>query len=281
MSGRRRRAPSPRADLRAAYRRVRRAVAGRAAARPLTVEGLHEVHRQLRRLRLLALLTSPPRTRGGAGTARAVRRLSRLASDLGRVRDRDVGAALLGRLRSEGVLPPGTTVDRAIEALRRQGARGRSRLPPRLRSAATDRLLSAIPEGTNDRGPPTATRRVRYDPLRLAEAMRRRLGRALRRALDRSSPRRLHRLRKRLRELDAALGLGTSRGRRGASVLPTRSRKWARRLGALHDLAVLGEWIARRYRSREGRRLARTVLALERKERRRIVRSLRRASLPG
>ncbi len=237
----------------------------------LPPELLHELHRELRRLasgfvvwdRLVAASDGP-------GVAELARRLRRLARLVGRVRDHDVTAALLGRgLRR-------TT--RGAEVDRWRGFLGRLR-----EDAHTDRellrafLTSERQAGILERSRAALALTLRSDAARglhhvLGEERRRRQGRvrrAHRKARRRPSVERLHRLRIRIRQwrhlasLEVAAGTGTIHP-------PTAAwRLLQARLGRLHDLDVaissVPEALAEAAPSRR--------LRDERRELRRLVRS--------
>jgi CHAD domain-containing protein len=256
MAGRRRTAPGVRtlaAQIRVLLDRVTRLV-DEVVARPHpTPESLHDLHRDMRRLKQsLTLWARVLRPKDRALLKPLDRRLSRLARLVGRVRDRDVMLALI----EGGSLPAPRRAEAPLVArLRarwRDDARtGRELLRVFLRSERDAHLFEQVratltlpprPKGpVNLPALLDEEEREREERVRVAHKKARRKG----------SVTRLHRLRIQVRRLRH---LGELRGdldpRRPAGP-PPAVRRLQSQLGRLHDLDIILDGIGAALRATE------------------------------
>lgn len=237
----------------------------------LTGEEVHDLHRELRALRVDLGLLARLSCGGERARARTEReRVSRMARRVGELRDRTVVGELLDRPEISSRIPP-VTLELAHHLLRREEEVGRALLRTLLTSTGfrwglrwERRAWSRLKAG-----PPTFRRAIEREQ-RLRS---RRTRRALKRARRRPSSRRLHRLRRALRNQALLTGTLPALARTGPAVR-RGSPVWVQReLGRLHDVEVLRRWIARlpspseedlasAFRAEERRRLARILTAL-------------------
>ena len=244
-------------------------------------EELHEGHREMRRLRsdarLWVRITPTGRAAGFSETDQSLRRLAR---DIGRVRNFDVGRELVRDL-SRGPRPALQATDRRLldTQLARAGREGRAALARDAAEPRATELLSAVDRPLRAALPRAAIGRlatVVEDELELRIA---RLERALARAYARPTVARLHRLRIALRR---ARTVGAARhglfGRTALPVSPTLLKLQVD-LGRLHDVDVLREF-ARSHLKGVPRDRVDSALARERRVwKKRLVRRLGRRTL--
>lgn len=202
-------------------------------------ETLHRLHRDLRELRVThRLLVREP---NGRPTDDATdRRLQRLASLVGEVRDRDVAIGIL--LRSATPFDPKLR-HQLQERLRQEGRVGRELLRAHARVELERHLLRAvIREVTTAAVPrPALLRREMETSLAQHHA---KIVRAFRRGLRRPSTRRLHRLRIALRNARALRSLVGRVTGHPLRAVPADLDKLQRALGRLHDLDMVADRIA-------------------------------------
>jgi CHAD domain-containing protein len=213
-----------------------RACAYRTAPDP---ETLHRLHRDLRELRVTHRLLVPL-PKGGAVEDVTDRRLQRLASRVGEVRDRDVAIDIL--LRSGGDV--GGKLRRGLQArLRHEGEIGRELLRAAARVEMERRLLQTVIRDVSS-APVPGPAALRHEMEAALTQHRARVIRAFRRGLRKPSTRRLHRLRIALRNARALrILVGKVTAHPGNSV-PADLDKLQRTLGRLHDLDMVAERIA-------------------------------------
>ncbi len=206
-----------------------------------TPESLHELHREMRRLRhALALWVEVLGARQRDLVRPLDQRLKRLARLIGRVRDRDVVLDLL----EGGSLPRPVREDAALVArlrarLRDDGRTGRELLRVFLRSERDAHLFEGLRESLELT--PRAGSGNQLAALLEEEVDRRdaRVRAAHKKARQRPTSNRLHRLRiqvRRLRHLSEVRSRLDGAGRDG---FPPAARRLQARLGRLHDLDVV------------------------------------------
>ncbi|MFZ0698881.1 MAG: CHAD domain-containing protein [Thermoplasmata archaeon] len=210
-----------------------------------TAEDLHDLHRDLRRLRTLAGVAE----RVGRPAGRRVwpaldARLRRLTQLVGEVRDLDVALTLVDRVL-EGSPASETSEDSALWTLRRRlrddTRTGRELLRATLRAERQAGLFEevAVALGGSITAPTTEA------IARGLEEQRRRLERSARRARKRSvrrpSPERLHEVRVRVRRWRYLSDLQDALQGTPSSTFPRRLAAVQRRLGELHDRDVLAQ----------------------------------------
>jgi CHAD domain-containing protein len=237
-----------------------------------TAESLHELHREMRRLRhALAIWERLLTVRDRALVAPLDLRLKRLARLVGRVRDRDVMIELI----EGGSLPPPSRRDawavaRLRARLRDDSRTGRELLRVYLRSERDAHLFEGLRESAEF--VPRADAGPQLNAVLDKEQLRRRgdVRTAHRRARRRPSSSRLHQLRVQVRRLRH---LGEVRRRltpTNRETIPPAARRLQARLGRLHDLDLVFAGLDADLRSTDwGRAMKR--------ERRRVRASVRRA----
>ena len=236
-------------------------------------ESLHQLHREMRRLRHALsiwerLLTTPHRT-----LVRPLgRRLKRLARLVGRVRDRDVMIELI-----EGPSlprPSGSdtgSVARLRARLRDESRTGRELLGVFLRSERDAHLFEGLRESL-ELGTRRASGARLADLLDIEQARRHDDVRvAHRKARRRPSSARLHRLRIQVRRLRHLAEVRTRLDLKDPETFPPALRRLQARLGRLHDLDVVLAGLDSALRSTEWARSLRRE--------RRLVRGSIRAAL--
>lgn len=244
-----------------------------------TPESLHQLHREMRRLRHALVVWQRLLTRRDEELVRPLdRRLKRLARLVGRVRDRDVMIDLI----EGGSLPKPSRRDERLVTrwsarLRDDARTGRELLLVYLRSERDAHLFEGLRESVEfvpRKGAMTALPQVldAEQEERHAEVRS-----ARHRARRRPTSARLHHLRIQVRRLrHLAEVRGRLAGKNGA-VLPPAVRRLQSRLGRLHDLdLVLGGLDADLLASDWGQALK----SDRRSVRRAIRRSLRAISWP-
>jgi CHAD domain-containing protein len=205
-----------------------------------SVEGLHRLHRELRRLRLAVdlwsrLLPAKYRELARALTGR-VRRLARL---VGEVRDRDVVLALFDRVADRAADPEETRqFHRVLGRLRDDARTGRELLRASFRTERDAHLFDAIDGVLNLRPTPLAAQQLRRLLGEEHQAHHERVRRAHRRASHRPSAARLHRLRIRLRQLRHLAELAQTVDPGVGPRIPVAFRRLQDLLGRLHDLDI-------------------------------------------
>ena len=213
-----------------------RACAYRTAADP---ETLHRLHRDLRELRVTHRLLVPLPKAGGSDDA-TDRRLQRLASRVGEVRDRDVAIEIL--LRAGGDV--GGKLRRGLQTrLRHEGDIGRELLRAAARVEMERHLLQTVLRDVSSAAVPSPAR-LRHDMESTLGQHHARVVRAFRRGLRKPSTRRLHRLRIALRNARALRILVGKVTAHPATSVPADLDKLQRALGRLHDLDMVAERIA-------------------------------------
>ena len=244
-------------------------------------EELHEGHREMRRLRSDAgLWVRIAPTGRAAGFSETDESLRRLARDVGRVRNFDVGRELIRDL-SRGPHPALRPGDRRLldSQLSRAARDGRAALARDAGEPRATQMLTAVDRPLRAALPRAAIDRlaaVVEDELELRIA---RLERALARAYARPTVARLHRLRITLRGVRT---VGAVRhglfGRAALPVSPTLLKLQVD-LGRLHDVDLLREF-AQSHLKGETRDRVDSALARERRLwKKRLVRRLGRRPL--
>ena len=233
-------------------------------------ESLHELHREMRRLRhALAVWERLLASRQRELVRPLDRRLKRLARLVGRVRDRDVVIDLIeGPKLPRPTHEDGALVTRLRTRLRDDARTGRELLRVFLRSERDAHLFEGLRESLELGPRPGAAARLvavlDEEQARRHEGVRA----AHRKARRRASSTRLHRLRiqvRRLRHLTEVRGRLAGKTR---ATFPPAVRRLQTRLGRLHDLdIVLGDLDPDLRSSAWARSLKR--------ERRRVRRSIR------
>ncbi len=211
-----------------------------------STEDLHDLHRHLRRLRILIRWwsrTGPrPRREELRILAGRVRHLTRLA---GSVRDLDVELdlweGLVGPDRAK-TTEPWATFGRHL----RDSARtGRELLRAALRTEEAAGIFEELEASLRGIGSIARlialTQELTRERRRLAIAA----SKARRRALKSPLPERMHALRIRVRQLRYLTDLEDALSGARASTFPPRYARLLRRLGELHDRDVLAEQLAR------------------------------------
>jgi CHAD domain-containing protein len=202
-------------------------------------ETLHRLHRDLRELRVTHRLLVPL-PKGGASEDATDRRLQRLASLVGEVRDRDVAIAIL--LRTGG--DPGGKLRRGLQnRLQHEGQVGRELLRAGARVELDRHLLQTVIRDVSSASVP-APARLRHELETALSHHHARVVRSYRRGLRKPSTRRLHRLRIALRNARALRMLVGRVTGHPANSVPADLDKLQRALGRLHDLDMVSERIA-------------------------------------
>lgn len=248
-----------------------------------TADDLHDLHRDLRRLRTLARLATRIAHRAGRTAWPSLdARLQRLTQMVGEVRDLDVALRLVDGFLA-GAAPSTVAESSALVTLRRRlrddTRTGRELLRATLRAERNSGLFEEVAVALG--GSITAP-----SPRSLAhglEVERHRLARSARRArkkvVRRPSADGLHEVRVRVRrwrylsDLEDALR-GTS-----SSSFPRRFATIQRRLGDLHDRDVLAERLDRLDPSHRREEWARAFHEERRKMRRELLSELRETKL--
>ncbi len=233
----------------------------RGGLRDLSVEGLHRLHRDVRRRALeLAALGRWMRPADRPKAREVGRTLHRIARTAGRARDPDVYRALIARATAEVGESPTSTWGRFwMDEFGRRSRRKRAALRRRVRDAERSGELEEL-RNLGDALRASAGRRSgdavwRRDVERVA----RRIRDALARARRRPSAKRLHRLRQALRQAGTLHDLAWSERPAVPPAIPADIVRLRARLGRFHDLddllsAATGHGPARRT-SRVRRRL--------------------------
>jgi len=261
-----------------------------------SVESLHQLHREMRRLlvglNIWAQLL-PQRERDALRPV--VRRWKRLSRLVGQVRDHDVVLSLLEEVESARVPPEDARgYHEFLSRLRDDTRTGRELLRAFLRTEREARLLEEV--GVAIDSTPLHTAGVRLRRLLAVETEYRwgRVRKAHRKARRRPTVDRLHRLRIRLRQLRHTADLVGIVDPQAVASIPVAFRRLQAHLGRLHDLDVAlltldperaemawGE--ALRVRRRRERRAARRALAslavAPARRRRKVAPRVRRATV--
>jgi CHAD domain-containing protein len=233
-----------------------------------SIERIHDLHREMRRLRVGLELWSrlvPARDRESMRTL--IRRVKRLAGLIGQVRDRDVVLELLERTRRVGSgAPESRTFHRFWVRLRDDSRVGRELLRAFLRTEREAGLFRSVADAigrTPRSATPAAVGRLIAEENRAREE---RFRRAHRRARRRPTSVRLHRLRIRLRQWRHVAEITGTVAAGAARPIPPSFRRLQDRLGRLHDLDVAlatldpdldgSPWAARLRQERRGSRTA-------------------------
>jgi CHAD domain-containing protein len=235
-------------------------------------EALHDLHRDLRSLRV-GFAIWPRAKDSAAAQPSAARNLRRVARLVGEVRDRDVAMGLLFRPRS-GARPHAValSVSRKLE----QEARvGRELLRSVARAELRDRLFDRVALAVTGAPSPRPSRLARS--LESHRVLRqRKLDRALRRALRKPKTRRMHRLRIALRNARTLHDL-SGRVRGGPPPpMPPKLRSLQTELGQLHDLDLLDARLRSLPASKSREGWISSLRTQRRNRRRRILEQLRR-----
>lgn len=213
-------------------------VIGRAHPTP---ESLHQLHREMRRLRhALAIWQRLLASRHRELVLPLDRRLKRLARLVGRVRDRDVMIDLIeGRSLPRPPRAEAKQIARLRAQLRDDARTGRELLRVFLRSERDAFLFEGLREslefaprrGASDRLARALDeeQELRHDGVRLAH----------RRARRRPTTPRLHRLRVRVRQLRHLAEVRTQLDGGSPRAFPSLVRRLQARLGRLHDLDLV------------------------------------------
>jgi CHAD domain-containing protein len=224
---------------------------------------VHSLHRRIRSVLAVARWTGRPVAEAGTGPS-----LSWIGHRLGEMRDGQLSLELVSTLARGCGIPSTDPALRALEKGLREECTARSR---RISRRVDAELLADTLRGNRP------SREILRKGLRreAATRLRRRLARAEHRLRHDPCPRNLHRYRKRLREL-VLLTEGPARSLRGHNLARVRDqRRMLRRLGRLHDLAVLDEWLASHGGAGPGRRIALRANREARQLRRRVLAALR------
>ncbi len=233
-------------------------------------ESLHRLHREMRRLRhALVLWQRLLVTRDRELVRPLDLRLKRLASLVGRVRDRDVMIELV-----EGTSLPrpsrrdAASVARWLARLRDDARTGRELLRVYLRSERDDHLLEGLRESVEFA--PRKGANLELEQILRGERSRRHaeVRAAHRRALRRPSSTQLHRLRIQVRRLRHLSEVHARLRRENRTVFPSSARRLQTRLGRLHDLDIVLQGLDANLRSTRWARALKT-------ERRGVRRSIR------
>ena len=204
-------------------------------------ESLHQLHREMRRLRhALSIWERLLTTRHRALVRPLDRRLKRLARLVGRVRDRDVMIELIeGPSLPRPSGPDVEAVARLRARLRDESRTGRELLGVFLRSERDAHLFEGLREGLElrTRGASGAhlthllndEQARRHDDVRVAH----------RKARRRPNSARLHRLRIQVRRLRHLAEVRTRLDPTDPETFPPAVRRIQTRLGRLHDLDVV------------------------------------------
>jgi CHAD domain-containing protein len=253
---------------------------------------LHDLHREMRRLAISLTLFARflPRT-DEATIEPVVKRIRRLARLVGRVRDRDVTAALLlPELRRP--LPPNEQrrLRRFLGRMQDDARTARELLKAYLHTArgsgALGQAREALARPLRRGADPVVSRRW----AREAAEFERKLRKALRRARRTLTPERLHRLRIRIRQHRQLTNLTGAFGSSRAPHGPSELKELQDRLGRIHDLDVAlatlppgleASTAARRLRSRRQGQRARVRSLLTRPKVSRGRRPGTRAAAPA
>lgn len=276
-------------ELRGELERLVREVARGAdevIGRPHPTPGsLHNLHRDLRRLRTgLAVWDElvPPTHRDRLATSD--RRLRRLAQLVGQVRDRDVAVDLLGSVEEAARRRQDRErLERYRARLRDDAKTGRELLRALLRSDRDSRLFDEVGAFLAEPVRAGATREIQR---RLSEHRLRgheKLVAAHKKARKRPSMNRLHRLRIRVRRLRQITDLAGAIDPATTRPIAGALRNLQQGLGRLHDLDVLLQRLDPTFRAT---RWARALRKERRRQRRRVVARLdatrpRRLQGPG
>jgi CHAD domain-containing protein len=207
-------------------------------------EGVHELHRQVRRLRLdLAVVERIAGDPIDPSMRSVDARLRSIARALGAVRDSDVMEEMLNGLDGQAPEVSADEVDAVLDHVRALRERRRAALGRLLRGAGTRKALEQVTQMIER--PPPASEDQFSSALGDELARRhRRLKRALRKAHGRPSSHRLHQLRKEIRnsrDLLSEVGSGPEPAGGSPAVPLVRLQH---RIGRLHDFDVLQRTIA-------------------------------------
>lgn len=206
---------------------------------------LHDLHRDLRRLRVLAKWWSrvaPIRRR--SSIAEFSRRLGRIARLVGSVRDLDVELDLYSDLVRREPVPTARMHRFAIHL--REGARtGRELLRATLRSERHGGLYERTEAELDGIGTERNWAALGVAFASERRSLAKRATWARRRSLRTASPDDLHALRIRVRRLRYLTDVEDALAGATASTFPRRYARLQRRLGTLHDRDVLAQHLAR------------------------------------
>lgn len=209
-----------------------------------TSESLHELHREMRRLRhALAIWERVLADRQRELIRPLDLRLKRLARLIGRVRDRDVVLHLLeGPTLPRPVREDAALVTRLRSRLRDDARTGRELLRVFLRSERDAHLFEGLREILELPPRSGAGAKLRTILDREQERRHDRVRSAHRKARRRPSSGRLHRLRIQVRRLRHLSEVRTQIDGTTLAEFPSEAKRLQTRLGRLHDLdVVLGE----------------------------------------
>ncbi len=240
---------------------------------------LHDLHRDMRRLAIsLGIFARFLPPVDATRTRPVVKRLRRLARLVGRVRDRDVTAALLvSELPRAAPAGERRRLERFLARMRDDARTARELLKAYLHTArgagalgqARDALARPLRRG--------ASAEVPRGWEREAAAFERKLRKALRRAQKTPTPDRLHRLRIRIRQHRQLTSLAGALGSPGHRARSDGMKGLQDRLGRIHDLDVA---LATLPPGLEASAVARRLRARRRGERARVRGHLARPALP-
>lgn len=210
-----------------------------------TAEDLHDLHRDLRRLRTLTGVAARVGRRAGRRAWPPLdSRLRRLTQLVGEVRDLDVALTLVDRFL-EGSSASEAGEDSTLWTLRRRlrdnTRTGRELLRATLRAERQAGLFEevAVALGGSITAPTTDAIAHGLDEER--RRLERSTRRARRRSVRRPSPERLHEVRVRVRRWRYLSDLQDALQGTRSSTFPRRLASLQRRLGELHDHDVLAE----------------------------------------
>jgi CHAD domain-containing protein len=253
---------------------VRRGVAAVVERPHATPALLHDLHRDMRRLRTglavwVELLDRPDRAQVGP----IDRRIRRLAQLIGQVRDRDVAVDLLGsvepKARSE---EERERLDRYRARLHDDARTGRELLRAFLRSEQDALLFDEVRAVLDSPARPTRSDRLHRLLREHQSSGHDKLVEAHRRARKRPTMDRLHRLRIRVRRLRQISDLASAVDAESPAAVAASLRRLQQHLGRLHDLDVLLVGLDPSLRDT---RWARSLRRERRQQRRAVVKTIR------
>ena len=236
-------------------------------------EALHDLHRDLRFLRVATGLWPASRHPAPVPTGgESDRRLQRLARVVGEVRDRDVAIRLVLRHRTRLARP--VIADRVRRRLEEESRIGRELLRRLTRTEMRAKLVATGVKAAAV-SPTPSPRDLERRTLEQRRALSERLRRAVRQVRRKPTTRRLHRLRIALRNLRGLRVLsGRILGERDTSNPPPLSEFQAE-LGRLHDWDLLAERLRQLPHAPGLETWSGEVRARRRARRRRILTELR------
>lgn len=209
-------------------------------ARP---EALHDLHRDLRRLRVIVDWRRKLKPPGNSETldelALRLRRITRL---VGRVRDLDVELALWGSFRP-GLRGSSASAHRALATfghrLQDDSHTGRELLKATLLAEVNAGFFERVGAALHAVGSPASARALASAIAKERRRLADRAARMRRRALRDADEERLHEFRVLIRRLRYLSDLEDHLNGRSSSTFPARYARILRRLGELHDQDVL------------------------------------------